>query len=139
MAIACCNKMKNNKVYFDALYKILHNKKCMRKFYEDLMKRKLQNFHPTNDRPFTELGETLKAVNRQYMDLFIENLRENDECKEETSPQAVFNLFTKWWSDERRKADHIPTRTKFLGQLGYHSSIKKHRYTAGIVYQLKGI
>ena len=139
MAIACCNKMKNNKVYFDALYKILHNKKCMRKFYDDLMKRDISNFHPTNDRPFTELGETLKAVNRQYMDLFIDHLKLKDYHIDEewTVPQVMYNLFKDWWRDENRKADQIPTRTKFLAQLGYHSSIKKHRYSTGVVYKIK--
>lgn len=132
MAIACCNKMKNNKVYFDRLTDMVKSKKHMRRFYEDLMERPLQNFHPSNDRPITELGEVLKRVNRQYMDLFLEGGDFFHE--EELQPEELWEAFKRWWSDERRKADQIPTRTKFLCQLSYHERVKKHRFSSGIRY-----
>ena len=166
LAIACCNSKKNNKAYFDALLVAVETPKIMRKFYEELIKRPIKDFHPSNDRPFTHLGAVLKSVNKEWLDAFVEYLEYKDYSNEPDSDDekdgavvvknpkekekevgfvngvmdfradALWCYFQEWWKAEARKADHLPTRPKFAGSFEFHERVSKRREASGQIYQL---
>ncbi len=131
MAFSVDNTIKNNKEYFTTLKKDLDNISLMRKFYEELMERDLSKWDAINDRPQTELMETMKEINEEPIDKFLNYYRENiinysndnnddddDEVGFIIDPKRIkadflYRKFKVWWDEEGRKKDSMMTRTKF--------------------------
>lgn len=113
VAISVDSSVKNNKEYFTALYKDLEDDVVMRKFYEDLMNRPLSKWDPINDRPITELTETMNELNADPVDLFEDYIREKYHKEVEHSASWMYLQFKNWWSAENRDPTHLMTRTKF--------------------------
>ena len=113
MAVSVDNSIKNNKEYFDPLYKDLADEVVMRKFFEDLMTRDLSQWNPIKDRPVTELSEDMKELNADPLDLFEDYLRKNQLANEEQTGAELYAMFKEWWKQEGRNSDHLMTRTKF--------------------------
>lgn len=134
MVVHCDNSKKNNAVYFIPLYKAVNDLNTMRMFYQELMERDLSNFHPSNDRPYTFISETLKRVNADYIDEFVQWLDMMNDY-EWNSPSEVYDKFNSWWVEKGRKTDQKPHEQKFLGMVVMHDDIKKRRVSYGFEYQ----
>jgi hypothetical protein len=122
MPIEINEELKNNKVYFKALYADLDNAKIMRKFYEELMKRPLEDVNLVIDRPETELMIDMKAMNRNCIKQFItywkyqvtsSNSDDNNFMNKTMKPYALYDCFNHFWEVEGRKTENKPNSTKF--------------------------
>jgi len=122
MPIEINNVLKNNVPYFKKLYADLDNDKIMRKFYEELMKRKLEDFAPSRDRVITELRLDMLNMNRNCIKQFITywkqkvmtNMSEDGNFMEKKmNGAALYQCFNHFWTIEGRKAESKPTLTKF--------------------------
>jgi hypothetical protein len=147
MPFSVDNSMKNNKEYFTNLNADLENPIIMRKFYQELMDRKLDDFDLINDRPITELMNTMKDINENPLDKFITYMndefipqnftKEDADCGGYISydNSSFYKVFEKWWKDEGRKFDSIITRTKFGAII--KSKVRHRRLGKGVVYQFE--
>ncbi len=124
------NSIKNNKDYFDKLYADLENPTIMRKFYQELIKRPLEEWDAVNDRVRTELTEVMESLNTDPMVEFDERIggilikNYNSDFKDKKlsiSADDLYKIYCKWWMHEGRNIDHRFTRTKF-GTLFYKNT-----------------
>jgi hypothetical protein len=122
MPIEINEELKNNVAYFKELYADLDNEEIMRKFYEELMKRPLENFNPSRDRPVTELMKDMMNMNKNCIKQFITYWREkvmtnmSDDgnfMEKKMKGSALYDCFNHFWNVEGRKAENKPNFTKF--------------------------
>lgn len=122
MPIEINEELKGNVAYFEELYADLDNEEIMRKFYEELMKRPLENFNPSRDRPVTELMKDMMNMNRNCIKHFINYWREkvmtnmSDDgnfMDKKMKGSALYECFNHFWNVEGRKAENKPNFTKF--------------------------
>jgi len=136
VAIACSNEMKDNVEYFNALYKDIENPVVMRKFYQELMKRPLEDFNASRDRPKTELYAVLQQVNRPYIDVFIENRQRDNDYERQHLPE-IYEKFVNWWHKEGRRDEARPSSQKFSGMMRYNEQVIFERLETGNTYTIK--
>ena len=139
------NSIKNNKMYFDKLHADLENPIIMRKFYQELMDRKLENWDAINDRVRTELTEVMESLNTDPMvdfdndigDILIKKYNSDfEDNKISVSANDLYKIYFKWWMDEGRNIDHKFTRTKF-GTLFYkNTKLKVEKEKRGKIYYI---
>jgi hypothetical protein len=126
MPIEINESLKNNVSYFKELYADLDNALIMRKFYYELMKRPLDNFNPSRDRPETELMKDMKAMNKNCIKQFIDywkdkvisqSSEDGNFMEKRMSGAKLYDCFNHFWVIEGRKAESKPTLTKFGTEL----------------------
>jgi hypothetical protein len=126
MPIEINNVLKNNVSYFKELYADLDNDLIMRKFYHELMERKLENFNPSRDRPETQLMIDMKSMNRNCIKQFITYWKEKvissssedgNFMEKRMSGSKLYECFNHFWVIEGRKSESKPTLTKFGTEL----------------------
>jgi len=147
MPIEVNEQHKNDKVYFKALYDILDNDVIMRKFYEELKRRKLEDFNLVIDRPETELMKDMRSMNRNCIKQFITywkekimtNMDEDGNFMEKKMTGAkLYECFNHFWTIEGKKTESKPTSTKFgieLKQFKEHI-ITHNRSNNGVSYEI---
>lgn len=123
MPIEINSVLKNNVAYFKELYADLDNDKIMRKFYEELMERKLAEFNPSRDRPMTELRLDMLAMNKNGIKDFIEYWKmqvannDNENCEyymiKKMKANELYEGFNHFWKVEGRKVENKPTFKKW--------------------------
>jgi len=136
MPIAVDNSKCSNKEYFDPLYAAVEDKQIMRQFYDELMSRDINKFHPSNDRVETDLSRILKKVNIDYIEDFVEY------CIIQKfftwyKPQGIYDEFRNWWDLQGRKIDQRPSQPKFLGMMMFCTGCEKRRMGFGNQYKIK--
>jgi hypothetical protein len=145
MPIEINNVLKNNVSYFKELYADLDNDLIMRKFYQELMERKLENFNPSRNRPETELMIDMKTMNKNCIKDFIEYWKEkviSQSCEDgnfmdkRMSATNLYGCFNHFWVMEGRKSESKPTLKKFGTEIKqYKDDIRCHR-SNGMVYEI---
>ena len=145
MPIEINNVLKNNVSYFKELYADLDNDLIMRKFYQELMERPLENFNPSRNRPETELMIDMKTMNKNCIKDFIEYWKEkviSQSCEDgnfmdkRMSATNLYGCFNHFWVLEGRKSESKPTLKKFGTELKqYKDDIRCHR-SNGVVYEI---
>jgi hypothetical protein len=140
MPIEINSSLKNNVTYFKELYADLNNDYIMRKFYEELMKRPLENFNPSRDRPMTELRLDMLAMNKNGIKDFIEYWKmqvannANEKCdyymKKKMSASELYEGFNHFWNVEGRKVENKPTFKKW--------SIELKQFRDAVIFSDKG-
>jgi hypothetical protein len=140
MPIEINSVLKNNVAYFKELYADLDNDKIMRKFYEELMERKLEEFNPSRDRPMTELRLDMLDMNKNGIKDFIEywkmqvanNAKETCEYYmiKKMSANELYEGFNHFWKVEGRKVENKPTFKKF--------SIELKQFKDAVIFSDKG-
>ena len=147
MPIEINPELKNNKSYFKALYADLDNAKIMRKFYDELMTRDLNDFDLVADRVNTELMDDMKTMNRNCVKQFIEYWRmqvatsAKPNCdyfmKKKMKGGELYEAFNHFWEVEGRKAESKPTSTKFgIEVKQFKDDVVWIRSEEGITYEL---
>jgi len=140
MPIEINEELKNNVVYFKELYADLDNEEIMRMFYEDLMKRPLENFNPSRDRPETELMKDMKNMNKNCIKQFIIYWREKviantsedgNFMEKNMSGSKLYECFNHFWNIEGRKAENKPNSTKF--------GIEMKQFKKDVIYKKNNI
>ena len=128
MPIQINEDLKGNVEYFKELYADLDNEKIMRKFYEELMERPLENFNPSSARPETELMLDMKNMNRNCIKHFINYWREmlvapspvlpcNNVMNKTMNSADLYEHFNHFWSKQGRKEESKPNAIKFSVEL----------------------
>jgi hypothetical protein len=147
MPIEVNEQHKNDKVYFKALYDILDNNVIMRKFYEELKLRKLEDFNLVIDRPETELMRDMRSMNRNCIKQFITYWKEKimtnltpdgNFMEKKMSGAKLYECFNHFWTIEGRKAESKPNSTKFGIELKQFKEdvITHNRSNNGMSYEI---
>ena len=147
MPIEINPELKNNKSYFKELYADLDNAKIMRKFYDELMKRDLNDFNLVADRVNTELMNDMKTMNKNCVKQFIEywkmqvatSAKANCDyfMKKKMRGVELYEAFNHFWEVEGRKAESKPTSTKFgIEVKQFKDDVVWIRSEEGITYEL---
>jgi len=145
MPIEINEELKNDKVYFKELYADLDNAKIMRKFYEELMKRPLENVNLVTDRPVTELMIDMMNMNRNCIKHFIDYWKTKVITKsnvdgiymeQEMKANTLYDGFNHFWEVEGRKAENKPNSTKFGIELKQFRKEVICKRNNGISYKL---
>jgi len=145
MPIEINEELKNNVAYFKELYADLDNEEIMRKFYEELMKRPLENFNPSRDRPMTELRLDMMNMNRNCIKQFITYWREkvmtnmSDDgnfMEKKMKGSALYDCFNHFWNIEGRKAENKPNFTKFGIELKQFKKEVLYKANNGSTYEI---
>jgi predicted transposase YbfD/YdcC len=152
LPIQVSDEVRANKEYFNKLYSVLDDDVIMRKFYQELFERDISNFHPSNDRPETELMRDMKEMNADPVEQFIEYWKQqastvkdldDDSCyfiKKVMSANELYEAFRMWWKTEGKNDDTRPTRTKFGIRIKQFSNdVMYIRKRAGVEYKLIAI
>ena len=122
MPIEINSILKNNVSYFKALYADLDNAKIMRKFYEELISRDLNDFNLVTNRPITELMLDMKNMNRNCIKDFITYWKEKvissssedgNFMEKRMSGSKLYECFNHFWKIEGRRDESKPTYKKF--------------------------
>jgi len=145
MPIEINNVLKNNVSYFKELYADLDNDLIMRKFYHELMKRPLENFNPSRDRPETQLMIDMKAMNKNCIKQFIDYWKEKvisqssedgNFMEKRMSGGKLYDCFNHFWIIEGRKAESKPTLTKFCTELKQYKDDIVYKKSNERVYEI---
>lgn len=157
MPVICSDQYKNNKAYFDLLYRDFADKTKMRKFYQYLKDRDISKVHLANDRPWTEIRMSLSNMCLPYDDKFMIYILENwDEVRSDAwnieegimewseedtlkMTASCFNkIFVKWWKQvERLKEASLPSSSAFGIKMGLIACVRKDRHSSGNKYTIK--
>jgi hypothetical protein len=145
MPIEINSVLKGNVAYFEELYADLDNETIMRKFYEELIKRPLENFNPSRDRPMTELRLDMMNMNRNCIKQFITYWREkvmtnmSDDgnfMEKKMKGSALYDCFNHFWNIEGRKAENKPNFTKFGIELKQFKKDVIYKASNGSTYEI---
>lgn len=145
MPIEINEELKNNVAYFKELYADLDNEEIMRKFYEELITRPLENFNPSRDRPMTELRLDMMNMNRNCIKQFITYWREkvmtnmSDDgnfMEKKMKGSALYDCFNHFWNIEGRKAENKPNFTKFGIELKQFKKDVIYKANNGSTYEI---
>ena len=109
------NSMKNNMEYFNALHKAFENPIIMRKFYQELMDRDIDLWDPINDRPKSEMAESMIEMNKDPYTCFVAFMLENyeDVVGKQYRGRDLYQKFNEFWTTTGR-GEFKPNQTKFL-------------------------
>ena len=101
--------------YFNALHKAFENPIIMRKFYQELMDRDIDLWDPINDRPKSEMAESMIEMNKDPYTCFVAFMLENYEevIGKQYSGRDLYQKFNEFWSTTGR-GEFKPNQTKFL-------------------------
>jgi len=134
-------KYIGNVDYFNTLHKKLSDKVYMRRFYDALMSLDISDWHPSRDRPQTEIYKDMKMANispvKRFMRQYIEEItwvdtdgasstggttHDNPRTTELTiEPASLFKEFGKWCSRTRiglgSNGEAVISQTKFGRQI----------------------
>lgn len=149
LPIEVSSEVKANKAYFNKLYSVLDDDLIMRKFYQELMDRDISDFHPSNDRPETDLMRDMWDMNAdpvsQFIDYWkIETTRmkdiDDEDCyyiKKTMTATELYEAFRFWWKLEGKNDDTKPTRTKFCIRVKqFKNDVFCKRESSGVKYTL---
>jgi len=149
MPIEINSVLKGNVAYFEELYADLDNETIMRKFYEELMERKLDEFNPSRDRPMTELRLDMLAMNNNCIKQFItywkekvasSNNDDNNFMNKKMKANALYDCFNHFWIVEGKKAENKPTYTKFGIELKqFKEDVVFKKTEEGNIYKLVSV
>jgi len=145
MPIEINEELKGNVAYFKELYADLDNEEIMRKFYDELMKRPLENFNPSRDRPVTELMKDMMNMNRNCIKQFITYWKEkvmtnmSDDgnfMEKKMKGSALYACFNHFWNVEGRKAENKPNFTKFGTEMKQFKKDVIYKSNDGSTYEI---
>jgi hypothetical protein len=136
MVFATSSVLKNNVKYFDNLLSVLDDDVIMRKFYEELMNRKLSNFNPSRDRQNNKIMDIMKEHNVDVVLEFINYWKQeaddvdvNAMIKSRMKGMDLYKEFIKYYEMCGNNMNSKPSLTKFGtriksydGKVGYVKS-----------------
>ena len=131
------NSKNNDMEYFNALHKVFEDKTIMRKFFEELMTRDISNWDPINDRPITEMAESMMAMNADPYTCFVAYMLENyeDVIGKKYKATELYQIFKEWWTISGRNSEHKPNMTKWGELMKKKEGVIWKRTKNGVVYE----
>jgi hypothetical protein len=136
MVFNTSSKMKGDVEYFNNLISVLDDDVIMRKFYEELMNRKLSNFNPSRDRQNNKIMDIMKEHNVDVVLEFINYWKQeaddvdvNAMIKSRMKGMDLYKEFIKYYEMCGNNMNSKPSLTKFGtriksydGKVGYVKS-----------------
>ena len=120
MVFNTSSKMKGDVEYFNKLALALDDDVIMRKFYEELMNRKLSNFNPARDRQNNKIMDIMKEHNVDVVLEFINYWKEeaddvdvNAMIKSRMKSMDLYKEFIKYYEMCGNNMNSKPSLTKF--------------------------
>lgn len=117
IAIEVDDSIANNKQYFNELYADLENDTIVRKFYEELKDRDISNFDTVNDRPATDLTNTIKQASLDTIQLFsfkLDDYIDNDNNEEGIEGDDLYTAYKSFYKDNGGNNETIKKKQSFL-------------------------
>lgn len=144
MVFATSSNMKGDVEYFNKLVNALNDEVVMRKFYEELMNRKLSNFNPSRDRQNNKIMEIMKEHNTDVIQEFINYWKENADdssidcmIKSKMKGMDLYRTFCDYYQMCGNNINTRPSLTKFGTRIkSYEDKVSYNRRNTGCLYQL---
>lgn len=129
--------MTKNSVYFDNLYKTLHDPTFMRAVFNLLKQRDISNWNAERDRVITSAYKDMQSVNKPAMVTFLEerimefensqSFEGEDHVDFTTVPSSELFTTFRHWLNENGFTKLEYNVTKFGRELGSYEGITKHK------------
>jgi len=120
MIFATSSELKGNVEYFDNLLDVLNDDVIMRKFYEELMERKLSKFNPSRDRQNNKIMDIMKEHNVDVVLEFInywkqeaDDISDSAMIKSKMKGMDLYKEFIKYYEMCGNNMNSKPSLTKF--------------------------
>ena len=144
MVFATSNKLKGNFDYFNKLLNALNDDVIMRKFYEELMNRKLSNYIPSRDRQNNKIMEIMKEHNKDIIIEFINYWKQeaddsdpNSLIKSKMKGLDLYKRFCEFYEMCGNPVNNRPSLTKFGVRVKVYDNMVSSKKSNGCqVYQL---
>jgi hypothetical protein len=134
-------ELMKDKEFFERLYGFLNNKEVMRYLYDQFMNIDLTEWDH-KDIPETTLMSSLKEVNRELLEVFIDEnigMLYNNEDKDGISATELLNKVNKWLDKGNYKFSYNSTKLGLVisnNKLASAIFEKKPRSSKGVFYKI---
>tara|TARA_R110000782_G_scaffold261670_1_gene353441 strand:- start:358 stop:2604 length:2247 start_codon:yes stop_codon:yes gene_type:complete len=144
MVFNTSSKMKGDVEYFKNLASVLDDDVIMRKFYEELINRKLSNFNAARDRQNNTTMDIMKEHNvdvvLEFINYWKEEIDDTDEhsmIKSRMKGMDLYKEFIKYYEMCGNNANSKPSLPKFGTRIKeYDDKVSFVRKASGVVYSI---
>ena len=140
MVFATSSVLKGNVKYFDNLVNVVNDDVIMRKFYEELMNRKLSNFNPSRDRQNNKIMDIMKEHNVDVVLEFINYWKQeandvdvNAMIKSRMKSMDLYRAFVSYYEMCGNNMNSKPSLTKFGTRIKSYEDKVSYVKSSGIM------